>query len=477
MKNKNVKNFCDFLLEFSSHDKNFIQQMSDHFTLSVEYELVANFEIDEEPDPADDEYLDRNLAFVKKQTLLDLSRGKLGYTFAEEFKFPKAKLLANEEQMKTEQPKFASLDAKKQAALHKKYTTWTWMNDFIDSLIAKIDIDDDELTDKRINKAYKTDLEDHIATMMYKNIHQFVFDQNMAYLVDMFQEKMPKFFAKWADEFKYELEGDVDKQRILEFSSRSYLKGLNECFEQLDDFYNEFEQQDFWLMNERTALHVNIGIRDAQIKWNPIKGLVLMSDVNRDEKTPFVFSDIMWRITNRFTQSLLDGIKRNISGEIKDDWRTTDKVARWNLAFRHREELGQHRPLMLDNIEKLDLHNIPQVEDFLNPFLIQANSDFYIKEFGVKITELAAKNKYVEFRYVGGNVGRKLMKDKVLYFCYIVYLMTNGEYKQKEYHKKLYKYVEEIKEILEAPEYDPDDEDAIDYESTGEEDREEDEED
>lgn len=173
-----------------------------------------------------------------------------------------------------------------------------------------------------------------------------------------------------------------------------------------------------------------------------------MGDANRDQKTPFVFTDIMWRATNRFTQSLLDGIRRNLTGEIEYDYKTRNKEMLWNLGFRHKDRLATHKGYFLDNIEKLDLHNIQEVEDFLNPYLIRANKDFYIKEFGIKLTELEASPGYVEFRYVGGVVGKELFKQKILYFCYIVYLMTSTDYKEKEYHKKLYKYVEDLKNIL-----------------------------
>jgi len=241
----------------------------------------------------------------------------------------------------------------------------------------------------------------------------------------------------------------MDKQRILEFSSKTYLKGVEECLEQLDDFYAEFNEQDFWKMDmARTALHVNIGVNQKKVDWNPIKGLVMMGDVNRSKKTPFVFSDIMWRLNNRFTKSLLDGIKKNLSGEIEKDYLTKDPDAIWDLEFRHRERLAKHKEYIKQNIDKLDLHNIKQVEDFINPYLIAANKDFYIKEFGVKLVELENDPGYVEFRYVGGIVGKDLFKDKILYFCYIVYLMTNKEYKEKEYHKKLYKFVEDIKQII-----------------------------
>ena len=443
-----LNNYFNFLNEFNRKDKDFVQSMSDHFTLSIEYELVADFDLDDEPYLETEEEINRTFGFVKDQILLDMSRGKIGYRFDDSYKLPKKRLEENEKKMFAEN-ETAKLGKKALQKLHQQYVTWTWVNFFIDFLLSKVDPDDEDRTDRKINRAWETDVDDYIATLMLKNLTMFVYGQNMGYLVDNFKEHMPKFYAKYGDTFKYELEGDMDKQRILEFSSKTYIKSLNECFEQLDDFYEEFDQQDLWKMDKkRTALHVNIGVNDKKIKWNPLKGLVLMGDMNRDQRTPFVFSDIMWRANNRFTQSLLDGIRRNLTGEIKQDYKTRNKEKLWNLGFRHKDRLATHKDYIKQNIEKLDIHNIEQVEDFLNPYLIKANKDFYIKEFGIKLVELDHSPGYVEFRYVGGEVGKELFKDKILYFCYVVYLMTNKEYREKDYQKRLYKYVEDIKNIV-----------------------------
>jgi len=436
-------NFNDFLNEFNRQDKAFIETLSDHFTLSIEYELVADFPLEDEPPLEDDDQIATALGYVKDQVLLDMSRGKIGYRFLDEYKLTKKKLLENEERLLKEKGPNPS------RAMHQKYVTWTWVNYFIDFILDKVDPDDEDKTDKKINKAWKTDIDDYIVSLILKNLDMFVYGQNMEHLIKSLKQYMPKFYDKWNDTFKYELESDMDKQRILEFSSKTYLKGLNECFEQINDFYDEFEKQDFWKMDmKRTAFHVNIGVKDKELKWNPIKGLLLMGDMNRTKKTPFVFTDIMWRLSNRFTQSLLDGIRRNLTGEIKKDYNTRDQVARWNLAFRHKDRLATHKDYILQNIEKLDMHNVKEVENFINPYLIQANSDFYIKEFGVKLVELKNNPGYVEFRYVGGVIDRKVMIDKILYFCYIIYLMTDEEYKKPQYIKKLYKYIEDLKDII-----------------------------
>lgn len=443
-----IYSFSDFLLEFKKTDIDLIKKLDDYFTISIEYELVANFDIMDEP-PIED--IERTLKFVKNQVLLDLSRGKLGYRFIDEYKLTKKKLEENEERMFRENPTAKTFNKNKLLKLHQKYITWTWVNYFIDFLLKKVDVDDEDITDKRLNRAWETDTDDYIASLVINSVDMFVYKQNLGFLIDNLKKYLPNFYKNYSDTFKYEIESDVDKQRILEFSSKSYIKGLNSCFKQINDFYDEFEKQDFWIMNERTALHVNIGVKDQDIKWNPIKGLLLMSDMNRNKKTPFVFTNIMWRLTNRFTQSLLDAIKRNLTGEIEQDYKTKDKTVRHNLEFRHKDRLATHKNYILQNLDKLDIHDIKKTENFLNKFLIMASKDFYIKEFGVKLLELENKPGYVEFRYVGGDVNRKLFLEKILYFCYIVYLMTNEDYKKEQYHKRLYKYIEYLKELLKKP--------------------------
>lgn len=443
--------FNDFLNEFNKNDKYFIQDLSDYFTLSIEYELVADFELEDEPIIDNDDDLNLAKDYAKKQTLLDISRGKFNYTFDNDYKLTKEKLVNNEIKMKNEN-NIDILNNNQIKKLHVKYFTWTYVNDIIDSILNLINIDDDDdIYIKKINKFQKNikdDLTNFVINKLDANIVKFIFEQNMQYLKYKLNEYLPKFVNKWGNTFKYELESDSDKKRILEFSPKTYINSLNECFEQLNDFYNEFENQNFWVMNERTALHVNIGIKNNNIKWNPIKGLLLMNDLNRDKRTPFVFSNIMWRLNNRFTKSLLDTIKNNLTGEINIDYNTDDNILLHDLNFRHKKELDKHKEYILNNLDKLNLHNIDIVENFINDFLIKANSEFYIKEFGIKLTELKDNNAYIEFRYVGGNVNKQIFIDKILYFCYIVYIMTNKDYKKEKYLKKLYKYIEYLKYIL-----------------------------
>ena len=57
---------------------------------------------------------------------------------------------------------------------------------------------------------------------------------------------------------------------------------------------------------------------------------------------------------------------------------------------------------------------------------------------------LKLEHNYVEFRYVGGEIDKNTLIEKLKYFCFVVYAMTNDNYKKNEYLKKLYKFVDNL---------------------------------
>ena len=65
-----------------------------------------------------------------------------------------------------------------------------------------------------------------------------------------------------------------------------------------------------------------------------------------------------------------------------------------------------------------------------------------LKNFGFNITRI--EQNYVEFRYAGGEISKDALIDKLKYFSFLVYCMTNVEYKRREYLNKLYKFVDSL---------------------------------
>ena len=78
----------------------------------------------------------------------------------------------------------------------------------------------------------------------------------------------------------------------------------------------------------------------------------------------------------------------------------------------------------------------------LDLFLTKKVNDIGFKNLGFNITKLSSD--YVEFRYAGGDIPKEVLIDKVKYCAFVVYCMTNPEYKKREYTKKLYKFIDTL---------------------------------
>ena len=224
----------------------------------------------------------------------------------------------------------------------------------------------------------------------------------------MVKQHMPNFTRKWYR--KIDFVGDSTLDRGIEIKPKTYIPSLSESIEMINDFYNDLEKQDYWYFSERTGIHINIG-SNQPVEWNPIKGLMLLNDFSEKETTPYTFKDMTWRMNNKFCGSLIPYLRK-----------LTDK-----------EKL---------KLKSLDLHNLKEAEVVLNQFISKKVTDIGFKNLGFNITKLS--NNYVEFRYAGGVLSREVLIEKVKYFAFVAYCMTNAEYKRKEYTKKLYKFIDTL---------------------------------
>ena len=223
------------------------------------------------------------------------------------------------------------------------------------------------------------------------------------------KEHLPKFYKKYKKDLKFEFDQSLNQG--IEFSPKTYVVSLDKALEMINDFYNDFDKQDYWLMNTNTSIHINIGFT-RPVKWNIIKGLIMVNELRKDE-VPYAFKGIKDRINTSFTQSLLDYLK--IEGVVK-------------------------------KLEKAGVLNFPSIEFVEKQLLKQLDiviETFGIKTFALNINHIRNHN-YVEYRHVGGEVDKELVIDKIMYFAYVSYMMTT-DYKDKEYHKKLYKFIDNLK--------------------------------
>lgn len=255
---------------------------------------------------------------------------------------------------------------------------------------------------------YTDERQIEIVSHLKNSLKSVIIEEDYTYLKRMVRTHMPNFVRKWNR--KIDFVGDATLERGIEIKPKTYIPSLSESIEMINDFYNDLENQDYWHFSERTGIHINLG-SNQKVKWNPIKGLLILNDFSDKDSTPYTFKDMTWRMNNKFCGSIIPYLK--------------------DMSDREK-----------NMIRGLDISNLEESEEVLNKFLTKKVTQIGFKNLGFNITKLS--DNYCEFRYAGGVIDREVLIEKVKYFAFVVYCMTNTEYKRKEYIKKLYKFISNI---------------------------------
>lgn len=281
------------------------------------------------------------------------------------------------------------------------------LESFIEDILYEIENDYDDyeyIVDKVLKESlYKNDkIKKKIIGIVRPMVLNYFFSDNLSYLSSKLKKNLPNFWKKWGSKLKIEMDNTL--KRGIEISNSSYLNDINDLISLINDFYHDFNNQKYWIFNSRTGIHLNIGPSNTKGKFNPIKGLLFLNDQG---KSPFVFTNMEWRKKSKFCGSLIS--------EISSDRKKIKKCS--NL---------------------LSSGKISECEKILNDSLIKSLREKGYKNYGVNLLPIETNN-YVEFRYPGGKIDSEILIEKLLYFTYILHLMTNEEYDRKDYLKKLFK--------------------------------------
>lgn len=281
------------------------------------------------------------------------------------------------------------------------------ISEFIDDILYEIESEyyDYDYIDKILNER-KYGVKNYrklIVQIIRPQVLTYFFSDNYEYLEGKFRENLPNFYQKYKDIIKFELDNTLD--RGIEISNKKYFNDINNLIEMIEDFYNDFNNQNYWILNDKTGIHINIGPKDKS-NFNIIKGLLFLSDMGDD---PFIFKNMEWRKNSKFCGSLLSSL-------------VTDK----------------------STISKCDGLEINQIEEILNKRLNELITEIGYKNFGVNIVPIKKFN-YIEYRYPGGTIDKDTLINKVLYFTYVTYQMCHSDFERKEYIKKLYKFIDKYK--------------------------------
>jgi hypothetical protein len=287
------------------------------------------------------------------------------------------------------------------------------ISDFLENVIEECsyEIDDyDYVIDNILDsEQYESDnYKSLIIEIIKQQVLTYFFSDNFEYLESKFKNNFSSFYSKYKNDIKFELDNTLD--RGIEISNKSYFNDISDLIDFINTFYDEFNEQKYWKFSSNTGIHLNIGVKNTESNnYNIIKGLLFLNDQGEE---PFVFKNLEWRKKSKFCGSLLSKLKQQ------------------------KEIIKNCKSLLEDN-------KMSECENKINEelFLILRNEGY--KNFGVNLTSLRKYN-YIEFRYTGGQIDRKVLIDKLLYFCYVVYCMVYGNYNKKEYTKKLYKFLNSI---------------------------------
>lgn len=280
--------------------------------------------------------------------------------------------------------------------------------EFIDIVLSEIKMsyDDEDYIEEILNdKKYKGIQKTIIRILKNQSIIYFT-EYNFTEFKNKFEEFFPTFKNKWKNDFKYEFDASLYKG--LEISNKKYFNNITVLLDFISDFYKDYKNQNYWKFNEKTGIHINLGVKGAD-EYNFVKGLLFLNDYGDN---PFMFKDMEWRKSSEFTKSILE--------EIRKDKKVIDKC--YSLV---------------------KMKEVKKAEQIINKSILDKTIKGGYKNYGINFLSLEKEN-YIEFRYAGGDIKEDVLVNKVLYFCYLIYNMIDPEFDKKEYHKKLYVFLNAI---------------------------------
>lgn len=230
-------------------------------------------------------------------------------------------------------------------------------------------------------------------------------------LSDNFKKTFQNFY------FKYDklisLQKDIESIKI---NTVKLFQKIDDAITYLKIFFNDFESQDVWEFSHNTTISIIIGIRPERrrtlsnglyIPLNIVKGIFMISD---QEKKEYSLKGMEIKLVD-----YCSSIKTKLIEKLKKE----------------------------QNYE-LNSGDFEEMERYLH-FKIKELYNFYTPKMFSMILKNSKQSDFLEFKYTGKeNMKFEILKDKLKYFCYVVYLM-NSEYREKEYHKKLSKFKEKVK--------------------------------
>lgn len=241
---------------------------------------------------------------------------------------------------------------------------------------------------------------------------------------ERFRIHFPKTYSKYGSVLKYEVDISLNDGGI-EVSPKTYFTSINEAFDFITLLFGELRQQSTFFLSEKTGLHINIS-HGQNKNLNLFKGYLFL-----DEKT--ATEGFENRLLSKFSQS----IKKVIEDFFIRDMQRAKRAAKFqNEPIRH--------PAIKDAYEAFATRNFTLIETAMRTLLqFSVKYDTRFGAPGEKRVGFHVQDNYIEFRYPGGDISLESLKAATLYYCYLIKLMSEPEFKEKEYKERVISYIVE----------------------------------
>lgn len=236
----------------------------------------------------------------------------------------------------------------------------------------------------------------------------------------LLKEHLPRFYAKYRNIL--EVERDVSLENGFEMKVNEkyvYLSGINAAFEFLDTFFKDFDDQDMFSFHSTTGLHTNIGYVNKETGKQIDETFSMMKALFATNHE-YALSAFMDR--GGYAEDIKPRVKEIFSDEI-----TTQRIK--------------------NNLHKKEVEStLMDVVSYYDEVLKKTISTEYDRNVGFNIEKLK-DYKYIEFRYPGGaEIEKDELKEKVLYYCYIVKQGVDKEFKQADFFSKFIAFNQKLLE-------------------------------
>jgi hypothetical protein len=265
-------------------------------------------------------------------------------------------------------------------------------------------------------------------------------------LTDELKRNFPNFFNRYKDiiEVKSDLTLIAGGFEIVTNKKKIYLSSLQEAIDYLEIFYADYSAiNNLFFFTEKTGLHINISLGNkTKEDYNVIKGILFLNDHTSDGSVPIVFKDNSVRMDNYWCRSAMkefvDYIKHN-SGEpyVGLPW----KIKKFNDLNNKTNIIPELKAGLTEEF------NLKKLEHLFNKVMFDFVYHYGKKQIGFNICNIKESG-YVEFRFNGHTISKDTIVSKLMYYCYIVVIMTSKDFLEKEYEHELKDFSRQLKQIF-----------------------------